>query len=164
MQWYVDQLLIPGQPSTTLFKVPSTALLNPKTAASLYPQLRRQKLSGVQLVSLHLFLHKPSGNDDSTDPSFGPYISTLPRDFSSHPLQWMVKRDIQLEDPWEFFMLETLPPGVKRKLDTLHQRFWEDWRAVSHVVVWSTFLYTGGRVTFHRLNSPLSGPFPINRM
>ena len=138
------------QPSTALFKVPATALLNCKTAASLYHSIRGRKLTGVQLVSLHLFLHKPLGDADSTDTAFGPYISTLPRDFSAHSLYWVVKRDLKREDPWEQHVLDTLPPEVRRKLVALRQRFWDDWRVVSRTMVRSADLYPSGRITLHR--------------
>ncbi|TFK92414.1 SET domain-containing protein [Polyporus arcularius HHB13444] len=120
--------------STTLFKVPSTALMNKKTVAKLYAQLRGRRLSGVLLVSLHLLLHKPLGDEDSQDPVFGPYISTLPRDFSSHPLSWLVKRDTQEEDAWERVALSLLPPSTLRKLSVLHDRFRADWQILRRVL------------------------------
>ncbi len=123
------------QRSTTLFKVPSTALMNKKTVAKLYAQLRGRRLSGVLLVSLHLLLHKPLGDEDSQDPVFGPYISTLPRDFSSHPLSWLVKRDTKEEDAWERVALSLLPPSTLRKLSVLHDRFRADWQILRRVLV-----------------------------
>ncbi|PIL23928.1 hypothetical protein GSI_13679 [Ganoderma sinense ZZ0214-1] len=119
-------------PGTTLFKVPSTALMNRTTLAKLYPRLR--KLSATQLISLHLLLHKPSGDDDSLDPAFGPYISTLPREFSSHPLTWMVKQKLRQETEWERGTLVLLPPGSARKCAELHTRFWKDWKALLPVL------------------------------
>ncbi|KAI0721711.1 SET domain-containing protein [Cerioporus squamosus] len=122
------------QPSTTLFKVPATALMNKKSVAKLYPQHRGRRLSGVQLVSLHLLLHKPIGDEYSRDPAFGPYISTLPRDFSSHPLTWVVKRDTKKEDAWERVALSLLPPSTLRKLSVLHDRFRADWQILRRVL------------------------------
>ncbi|KAH9946169.1 SET domain-containing protein [Epithele typhae] len=122
-------------PSTELFKIPATALLNKKTVSALYPDLRKSKLSAIQIVSLHLFLHRPSGEDDSADPRFGPYISTLPRDFSSHPLSWLVSCDVGRSDPWEAQLLGMLPPAVSRQLKALRDRFWEDWRTVASTMV-----------------------------
>ncbi|KAI1795938.1 SET domain-containing protein [Ganoderma leucocontextum] len=118
----------------TLFKIPSTALMNRTTVAKLYPQLREWKLSATQLISLHLMLHKPSGEDDSSDLAFGPYISTLPRDFSSHPLTWMVKQKLEQESDWERRSLALLPPGSARKLTELHKRFWKDWEALAPIL------------------------------
>ena len=123
------------QRGTTLFKVPTSALMNRTTVSKLYYGLRKRSLSGIQLVSLHLLLHKPSGDNHSLDPVFGPYISTLPRDFSSHPLTWMVKRTLKREDDWERRTLEYLPSSVIRKLTALHKRFWDDWEVVSGVLV-----------------------------
>ena len=132
-----NTLILPSsfQRGTTLFKVPSTALMNRTTVSKLYPGLRKRKLSGIQLVSLHLLLHKPSGDNDSLDPVFGPYISTLPRDFSSHPLTWMVKRTLKREDDWERRTLEYLPSSVIGKLTALYKRFWDDWEVISGVLV-----------------------------
>ena len=123
------------QRGTTLFKVPSTALMNRTTVAKLYPQLHKRKLSATQLISLHLLLHKPSGDDDSSDPAFGPYISTLPREFSSHPLTWMVKQKLTQETDWERRTLVFLPPGAARKCADLHMRFWKDWETLLSVIV-----------------------------
>ena len=123
------------QQSTVLFKVPAAALMNKKTIAKLYPQLRGRRLSGVQLVSLHLYLHKPHGEEDSRDPVFGPYISTLPRDFSSHPLTWLVKRDAREADTWENTVLSLLPLSAFRKLSALRDRFRTDWKTVGRVLV-----------------------------
>ena len=133
-------LLIVVQRGTTLFKVPSTALMNRTTVAKLYPQLHKRKLSATQLISLHLFLHKPSGDDDASDPAFGPDISTLPREFSSHPLTWMVKQKLRQETDWERQTLVLLPPGSARRCAELHARFWRDWETllpllVSHLAV-----------------------------
>ncbi|KAI0748057.1 SET domain-containing protein [Daedaleopsis nitida] len=121
-------------PSTTLFKIPATALMNRATIIKLYPQLRGQAMSGVQLVSLHLFLHRPVDNADSQDPTFGPYISTLPRDFSAHPLTWMVKRKLNQYDTWDEQILDLLPPSTSRKLSAIHDRFWADWRAIVRIL------------------------------
>ncbi|KAI0807377.1 SET domain-containing protein [Fomes fomentarius] len=122
-------------PSTALFKVPATALITKETLLKLYPQLRGQTISGVQLVSLHLWLHRPVGDADSLDPTFGPYISTLPRESSSHPLSWMVRRRMGREDDWEDQILKALPPGTHRRLHALHDRFWTDWASVSRTLI-----------------------------
>lgn len=145
----VSVLLRLLQRGTTLFKVPSTALMNRTTVAKLYPHLLKRKLSATQLISLHLLLHKPSGDDDSLDPSFGPYISTLPREFSSHPLTWMVKQKLKQESDWERQSL-LLPPGSARKCAELHKRFWKDWEALSLVLVRRlNFLHNHCLIGFH---------------
>ena len=115
--------------------MPSTALLNQTTVAKLYPQLHKRKLSATQLVSLHLLLHKPHGDADSSDPAFGPYISTLPREFSSHPLTWMVKQKLGQESNWELRILGLLPPSSAQKVTELYMRFWKDWETVSATLV-----------------------------
>ncbi|KAI0646989.1 SET domain-containing protein [Trametes meyenii] len=121
-------------PSAMLFKVPAAALMNVKTMSPLYPNIRPGKLSGIQLVSMHLLLHKPAGDNDSLDDAFGPYMSTLPRDFSSHPLSWFVRRQLGTEDPRTSYLLDHIPPGTWQSVIKLSERFWKDWEAVADVV------------------------------
>ncbi|EPQ58137.1 SET domain-containing protein [Gloeophyllum trabeum ATCC 11539] len=109
-------------PSTTLFTVPASALLNIKTLVKRYPP-RTPPLSGTQLVTLHLFLHRPEGNSESKDPAFGPYISVLPRNFDSHPLTWQVRNSCA-------DLLQRLPPSVSKVLDIVARRFQIDWDTV----------------------------------
>ncbi|KAH7916069.1 hypothetical protein BJ138DRAFT_1140602 [Hygrophoropsis aurantiaca] len=85
-------------------------------------------LTATQLISLHLYLYRPRGEENSSDPLFGPYISALPRNFDGHPLTWLVEPAISIE---ENSLLETLPPSVYDALQQLHTRFLEDWTAVS---------------------------------
>ena len=106
-----------------------------KTLAKLYPQFRAKSISGVQLVSLHLLLHRPVGDADCQDKRFGPYISTLPREFSAHPLTWMVKRKLEVQDTLEGLLLGLLPPSTFRRLSALYDRFWTDWSAILHILV-----------------------------
>ncbi|KAI8998695.1 SET domain-containing protein [Trametes punicea] len=121
-------------PSSILFQVPSSALINVKTLLPLYPQVKEGRLSGVQLVSFHLLLHKPSGKGDSLDSCFGPYVSTLPRDFSSHPLTWSINRKLGKEDPWSNYFLDHVPPSTRKMVRMLSERFWADWEAIVAVM------------------------------
>ncbi|KAI0362021.1 SET domain-containing protein [Trametes cingulata] len=121
-------------PSSTLFKIPGAALMNVSTVLPLYPQIKQGRLSGIQLVSLHLLLHKPSGDDDSLDGVFGPYISTLPRDFSSHPLTWLVNRRLGKEDHCGSYFLDRVPPSTQRSVTAICDRFWKDWEAVAKIM------------------------------
>lgn len=84
----------------------------------------------MQIISLHLLLHKPTGEEDSLDPVFGPYISTLPRDFASHPLAWLVDRRPRPEKLAEELFLRNLPPTVSDVLHALYARFLEDYQTV----------------------------------
>ncbi|EIW60445.1 SET domain-containing protein [Trametes versicolor FP-101664 SS1] len=118
-------------PSSTLFEIPRTALINVKTVLARYPHIKEGRLTGTQLVSLYLLLHKPSGDADSLDRTFGPYISTLPRDFSSHPLTWLVNRKLKKEDPCESYFLDQVPPSTWESIVKLNKRFWKDWDAVA---------------------------------
>uniref|UniRef100_D8PSK7 SET domain-containing protein n=1 Tax=Schizophyllum commune (strain H4-8 / FGSC 9210) TaxID=578458 RepID=D8PSK7_SCHCM len=109
-------------PKEVLFTIPSTALLNIKTLRPLYPSWA-QKLSATQLISLHLCRHRPVADGESSDPAFGPYISTLPRDFSFHPLTWLVEEEgLQYR-----VLLDHLPTAVSRDLKDLEMRFSSDW-------------------------------------
>ncbi|KAJ8472691.1 hypothetical protein ONZ45_g16565 [Pleurotus djamor] len=113
-------------PSTDLFTIPANALLNSKTLSPHYPS--SSKLSATCLISLHLLLHRPIGEDNSADPLFGPYISVLPRDFESHPLTWRVRRELSSDTVVEGKLLESLPGSEKSGLNELWMRLIKDWR------------------------------------
>lgn len=120
-------------PSTPLFAIPASALLNVATLSPHYPLAR--KMTAVQLISLHLLLHRPEEHLDSLDPLFGPYISILPRNFDSHPLTWYWKRDKSLTiEPTED-LLGDLPISVMHGLDDLAVRFYADWNIVQQYLV-----------------------------
>jgi len=107
------RLAIP--PSTPLFTIPAPALVNCRTLGPHYPV----GLDAVQLIALHLCLYRPLAPSHSLDPLFAPYISTLPREFDSHPLT----RHVQQTD-------SELPPSVATALARLHARYLHDWRTV----------------------------------
>ncbi|KAJ3725976.1 hypothetical protein C8R42DRAFT_718227 [Lentinula raphanica] len=110
-------------PSTKLFNIPKTALMNIKTLSSHYGSAMKS-LSATQLISLHLLLHRPRPDEDSLEPLFGPYISTLPRNFDYHPLSW-ISKSINTE------LLELLPPSTKQALHDLSSKFQNDLATVS---------------------------------
>ncbi|KAI0093650.1 SET domain-containing protein [Irpex rosettiformis] len=116
------------QPSTTLFTIPAKAMITVKTLSTIYPSKTLQVLNPVQLLSMHMFLHRPTGDEDSGDPVFGPYISTLPRDFGSHPLTWMLASTTK--HALHEVLTSSLPPASHAALQTIYTRFWEDWKAV----------------------------------
>ncbi|KAI0341678.1 SET domain-containing protein [Trametopsis cervina] len=117
----------PCSPSATLFTIPARAMINVKTLSLLYPPNTLAALNATQIISLHLFLHKPSAENISCDPSFGPYISSLPQDFSSHPLAWTqhASQHVVNQD-----LLSSLPSILSLALRSLRTRFREDWKAV----------------------------------
>ncbi|PSR74907.1 hypothetical protein PHLCEN_2v9441 [Hermanssonia centrifuga] len=119
-------------PSSTLFTIPAKAMMNTRTLSSTYPPpADGPSLSAIQLISLHLLLHRPTEDCESLDAMFGPYISTLPRDFDSHPLTWLVQSQISAPSRAVYgVMLECIPPSVSAAIMRLSSRFWEDWRAV----------------------------------
>lgn len=126
------------KPSTTLFKVPAKALINTTTLAALYPPNHMRKLTAVQQITLHLLLWKPQGDEDSSDGAFGPYISTMPPEFDSHPLTWLVKLQNAQNDMKgspEELLLKSLPPSVSAALNKLANRFRRDWAAVCRHLV-----------------------------
>lgn len=104
------------------------------------------QLTATQLISLHLFLHRPAANVSSSDPLFGPYISVLPRDFSSHPLVWTIARAMRKTCNSDR-LLDILPPATRSALNSVEKRFWDDWRRVSHCMV------RLGRMYFEPLNT-----------
>ncbi|VDB82967.1 unnamed protein product [Peniophora sp. CBMAI 1063] len=118
------------EPNTPLFTLPARAKLNARTLRPLYP---KTELSAVQLISLHLCLHRPREDEESADALFGPYIDVLPRDFDSHPLTWSVQRRVLSDDNRDlvkYNLLDLLPPSVDAALRQIESRFWNDWKAV----------------------------------
>ncbi|ETW85942.1 hypothetical protein HETIRDRAFT_43837 [Heterobasidion irregulare TC 32-1] len=120
--------------STPLFTLPATAKINIKTLSSHYPVKTHHDLplSATQLISLHLFLHRPSPGSESSDPLFGPYISILPKEFDSHPLTWVVRQNLGrcFLSSSERTLLGFLPPSVVSSLKNLEMKFYHDQRRV----------------------------------
>ena len=111
--------------------------MNAMTLKPLYSPQTVKALSAIQLISMHLFIWHPDGDGDSKDPHFGPYISTLPREFSSHPLTWMVlsKHLGQRCADGEDALLQALPSGISTELERLYGRFLNDWYKVHSFMV-----------------------------
>ena len=109
--------------------------MNVKTLAPLHPGCKR--LSAHQLISLHLYLYRPPGDDtkESTDTIFGPFISILPREFDSHPLAWLVYEKLGDGDEAESTLLALLPRSMRSALNALEERFERDSNAVSEYLV-----------------------------
>lgn len=123
-------------PASLLFSNPASALMNIRTLSSHYPN--PNSLTAVQLISLHLYLHNLSGDQGlSRDPLFGPYISTLPRDFASHPLTWVVKGVLGIASLEDKELVSSIPPSIMYDLRELLKRFEAD-RSIcnSYLVSW----------------------------
>lgn len=118
-------------PAVQLFSVPASALLNMATLSTLYPHARRH-LTAIQLMSLHLFLYKPNGLLPSSDPIFGPYISTLPCDFASHPLAWLCSDKMENISST---LLSCLPANIMLALQGVANRFQADWTIIKQYIV-----------------------------
>ncbi|KAF9792401.1 hypothetical protein BJ322DRAFT_1151116 [Thelephora terrestris] len=122
-------LTTPCPPLGPLFVVPPPALVNVKTLAPLYPGSKR--LSAHQLISLHLYLHKPlDSTQESGDNLFGPFISILPREFDSHPLTWVIEQTLNGDNEPGSTFLALLPRSTRFLLSTLAGRFQRDSNAV----------------------------------
>jgi hypothetical protein len=91
----------------------------------------------MQLLSLHLFLTIPEGEQDTSDDTFGPFISILPREFDSHPLTWAVLKKLAIGSA----MLDLLSPSITRLIVDVERRFWEDWHSVLNYMVCSLGLF-----------------------
>ncbi|KAG1731897.1 hypothetical protein EDB19DRAFT_1896846 [Suillus lakei] len=128
-------------PSSLLFAVPPQALMNLRTLKSLHPTSGPTPLTATQMISLHLCINHPHESEDSLDPHYGPYISTLPREFDSHPLTWIVRSSSAMESGG-VPLLGYLPPSVHASLVELHDRFCQDWAAVRAYLVGNTQYYT----------------------
>jgi len=110
--------------------------MNSETLCQLYDLTKNsQVLSATQLISLHLFLHRPNEDGISLDPKYGPYISILPSEFDGHPLTWKVKSSTGQQDRTSEILLDSLPPAAERALAAMSSRFWEDWKAVKEFLV-----------------------------
>ncbi|KAK0228519.1 hypothetical protein IW262DRAFT_1490536 [Armillaria fumosa] len=143
--------LRPFSPSEVLFGVPATAMMNIRTLSALYPS---KKLDAVQMVSMHLAMHR---ENPTMDPHFGPYICVLPRDFAFHPLTWMVEENNQI--------LSFVTPSAMRALDKMRQRFRSDFGEVSQQTegisstdyLWA-WLNVNTRCIYQRLKARQSDP------
>lgn len=122
--------------------------MNKTTLKRLYPSNVRvdKALTAVQLISMYLFIWRPRADEDSADPFFGPYISTLPRDFDSHPLTWLVLSKLNKANDLRISLLDSLPPSVLATLHRLHTRFWDDWYQVQTFLV--SILYISSTILF----------------
>lgn len=109
--------------------------MNSLTLGELYPDRHEQKLNATQMISLHLLLYRPKGDEDSSDPTFGPYISTLPREFDIHPLTWRVKERHSSQEGPESLLLNCVPPSITAALAELETRFWIDFQTVLDYMV-----------------------------
>jgi hypothetical protein len=118
-------------PSTALFTIPASTLININTLSQNYPSAR-PKLTAIQLISLHLYLYRPVDLQDSSDPLFGPYISTLPNNFDYHPLAWFCHDKAQKA---ETQLLSALPPSAMDSLKQLAGRFYADWKTICQYLV-----------------------------
>jgi len=121
--------LVSCSPSTSLFTVPASCLVNIKTLLPHYPSAK-SVLSATQLISLHLFLHRPVDGLVSSDPLYGPYLSILPREFEYHPLTLLVRRTMQVLREDNIALLDDLPPSVASALHECLTRFRIDWDVV----------------------------------
>jgi hypothetical protein len=87
-------------------------------------------LSATQLISMHLFLHRPGKSGISQDVRFGPYISILPKHFVGHPLTWIILPSLETQ-----FLLDNLIPVARRALNEMAGKFYKDWEVVSCFLV-----------------------------
>ncbi|KAL4067610.1 hypothetical protein V8B97DRAFT_1949899 [Scleroderma yunnanense] len=137
------------RPGSLLFSIPAKVMMNMMTLKPYYPPQTVKSLSAMQLISMHLLIWRPEGDDDSKDVLFGPYISTLPREFSSHPLTWIVWSKY-LGRPCtggEDISLQWLPPSISTELQRLYSRFLDDWCKVHSCMMQSPVSLDG----MHRL-------------
>ncbi|GJE95126.1 SET domain-containing protein [Phanerochaete sordida] len=116
--------------SSTLFTIPAGAMINLRTLSPLYPAAGKLLLTANQMITLHLTLHMPREDGVSHDPGWGPYISTLPQDFESHPVTWAVRNHGGFASPTEEDLLSLLPPTILSALSGRVRLFMADWHAI----------------------------------
>ena len=123
------------KPSTPLFTIPATALMNYLTLEPHYP-VSRPTLSCTQIVTMHLLLHRPSeANSLSGDTLFGPFISVLPREMDCHPLTWLWKENVHRPGLIETQLLDALPRSIMEKLNKMFGSFEIDWKRIQDYLV-----------------------------
>lgn len=117
-----------------LISLPNSTLLNKSTILHLYDPSVVEKLSAIQLLCLHLAIHRFNNADrDDTVEDFLPYIRTLPQDFSSVPL-W---REVVKDEAWLSILRQPdlIPAGLLSAIEDVSKRFWKDWKTTSDVAV-----------------------------
>jgi hypothetical protein len=87
-------------------------------------------LNGTQLLTIHLALYRSEGGIPSCDPTFGPYINTLPDNFDSHPLTWLLNQRNGSVGDQESQLLQNLPPSVQSLMDKVADRFLADKKVI----------------------------------
>ena len=111
------------------------ALMNHLTLEPHYPTTW-PKLSGAQIVSMHLLLHRPTDADSlSQDSLFGPFISVLPREMDSHPLTWLWKENMHGLGSIETQLLDALPRTIMEHLNKMFGLFQSDWKRIQQYLV-----------------------------
>ena len=129
---------LPLQPSGILFTIPSTAMMNFRTLSKLYDfPPSSSPLTAPQLIALHLLLHRPTEDGISHDPAFGPYISTMPQDFNTHPVTWAIRGHLDCASQLEKTLLRSLPPTISSALQEQVDKFMADWKVF--VNTWYVF-------------------------
>lgn len=116
--------------SATLFTISASAMINLKTLSPLYPAAGKLLLTANQMITLHLMLHRPGDDGLSHDPAWGPYITTMPREFDSHPVTWAVRSQVRLATTLEQELLSLLPSRIVSVLNERVRLFLADWTAI----------------------------------
>ena len=140
------------QPSATLFTIPASAMINLRTLSPLYPAAGKLLLTANQMIPLHLVLHRPGEDGISRDPSWGPFISTMPRGFGSHPVTWAVRKRLGLATVLEEDLLSLLPPTTASAVNDRVRPFMADMKAICEYAVRCLVCHRG-RLTLCRLRN-----------
>lgn len=145
------------KPDTILISVPNKALVNTSTLQALYPVRVTRGLTSTQMISLHLALQirrqqfPSSQRTSTTRDRYWPFLATLPRNFPTVPLTWMVgvmneetlRREYNLGaeeaalailDPRELdkwrTLVQLMPRSVSVRAIDVERRFKSDWVVV----------------------------------
>ncbi|KAM0792320.1 hypothetical protein ACM66B_005004 [Microbotryomycetes sp. NB124-2] len=145
------------KPATKLISIPSSALLNVKTLAPLYPHAFSKQLNSYQWVSLHVALqYARNRRQQASCPRdrFKPFIASIPHEFPTLPLTWFLRsktsKDLTAtfetgsEDlsggVWDehqrqmyFNLLACMPPAVRQRSAAVEARFRKDWKRTRQV-------------------------------
>ncbi|KAF8318622.1 uncharacterized protein EI90DRAFT_3133111 [Cantharellus anzutake] len=110
-------------PNTPLIVLPGSKLLNKFTLRSSYPTSALD-LTSMQLLSMHLFLHREGEND-----SFSPFIASLPQSFDSHPVAWYARAQLQTDPTASMLpkeLISRIPETASARITATHARYQHD--------------------------------------
>ncbi|TIA93326.1 hypothetical protein E3P99_00196 [Wallemia hederae] len=126
-------------PGGTLLRIPKESLLNVESECirNVYPSSLFESLTSIQILTIHM--SRMGLGDGSFTDHEQQYLSTLPDDFTFHPLYWTNER------------LQRLPEQAQKLIHDVQRRYTEDLLAFEgmYEVLKKTRLITVSLVEYH---------------